>query len=417
MNKNTPHSNEDSFWSKQSKRIILRYFSKMEKGRMEIELPCGQKIICGNDENCNPAKMRILSSNFFKKCVLYGDIGLGEAYVEGDWDTDDISSVISWFILNVKKSPSKSVETARSFLINSLGVINQIKHKFRANTIDKSKKNIHEHYDLGNDFYKLFLDESMTYSCAYFEGNNNDLNKAQIAKYDRLCKKLKIKESDNVLEIGCGWGGFAEYAASQYGCNVTGITISKEQLNYAKERINKSGLSKKVTFLFEDYRKVEGKFDKIVSIEMMEAVGDAYLEEYFRQCHQLLKPEGLLGLQIITCPDSRYEDLRKGNDWTQKHIFPGSLLLAQHRVAQAMNRVGTLFLHSWEEFSENYSRTLMAWHERFNESLPEVCAMGFDENFIRKWNYYLCYCSAGFSMRNVGVAQAIYTRPNNLTLK
>jgi len=417
MNNIKTNFNEDSFWSKQSKKIILRYFSKMKKGRMEIELPSGQKIICGDDENYKPAIMRVHSNNFFIKCVLYGDIGLGESYVEGDWNTDDISAVMSWFILNVRKSPSKSVKTARSLLINSLGIINRIQHKFRANTIDKSKKNIHEHYDLGNDFYKLFLDESMTYSCAYFEGHNKDLNKAQIAKYDRLCKKLKIKESDNVLEIGCGWGGFAEHAASKYGCNVTGITISEKQLHYAKERIERLGLSNKATFLFEDYRKVEGKFDKIVSIEMMEAVGDEYLEEYFRQCNQLLKPEGLLGIQIITCPDSRYEELRKGNDWTQKHIFPGSLLLAQHRVAQAMNRAGTLFLHSWEEFSDNYSRTLMAWHEKFNKSLPEVSALGFDENFIRKWNYYLCYCSAGFSMRNVGVAQAIYTRPNNLTLK
>lgn len=417
MNKTKTHSSEDSFWINQSKKIILQYFSKMNKGRMEMHLPCGKIISYGEDDSCEPAIMRIRSNNFFTKCALYGDIGLGEAYVDGDWDTNDICTVISWFILNVKKSPSKSLKAARSLLINSLGIINRIRHKFRSNTLDNSKKNIHEHYDLGNDFYKLFLDKSMTYSCAYFENNDDNLNEAQIAKYDRLCKKLKIKESDHVLEIGCGWGGFAEHAASQYGCQITGITISEEQLHYAKERINTLGLSDRVTFLFEDYRKVVGKFDKIVSIEMMEAVGDAYLEEYFRQCNKLLKPEGLLGLQIITCPDSRYQELRKGNDWTQKHIFPGSLLLAQHRVAEAMNRVGTLFLHSWEEFSGNYSKTLMAWHERFNKSLPEVRALGFDENFIRKWNYYLCYCSAGFSMRNVGVAQAVYTRPNNLTLK
>ena len=178
-----------------------------------------------------------------------------------------------------------------------------------------------------------------------------------------------------------------------------------------------ANLSKKVELLFKDYRHVEGQFDKIVSIEMLEAVGDAYLEKYFEQCHRLLKPEGLLGIQIITCPDSRYNQLRHGTDWTQKHIFPGSLLLAQHRIAQAMENTGTLFLHSWEEFSHNYARTLKAWHERFNDALGEVRAQGFDEAFIRKWNYYLCYCHAGFSMRNVGVAQAIYTRPNNLCLR
>ena len=172
-----------------------------------------------------------------------------------------------------------------------------------------------------------------------------------------------------------------------------------------------------MTLQFKDYRHLEGQFDKIVSIEMLEAVGDAFLEDYFEQCNRLLKPEGLLGLQIITCPDSRYEQLKRGTDWSQKHIFPGSLLLAQHRVAEAMEQVGSLFLHSWEEFSHNYARTLKSWHERFNASLPEVRAQGFDETFIRKWNYYLEYCHAGFNMRNVGVAQAIYTRPNNLSLR
>jgi len=405
-----------TFWQKQCHRLIHDSFSKMKRGRLVIQLPEGEKYEYGNEEVPNPPFIHVRSYRFFTRCVQYGDIGLGEAYVDGDWDTDNISAVVSWFILNINEAPSMSGSTARSLAINFLGVINRVGHLLRPNSINNSKRNIHEHYDLGNDFYRLFLDETMTYSCAYFENKDASLSDAQTAKYDRLCKKLKIKQSDHVLEIGCGWGGFAEHAAGKYGCTITGITISEEQLQFARNRIDGANLSQKVNIQFKDYRKVEGQFDKIVSIEMLEAVGDGYLEEYFRQCNRLLKPEGLLGIQIITCPDSRYNQLRRGTDWTQKHIFPGSLLLAQHRVAQAMENTGTLFLHSWEEFSQNYARTLKAWHERFNEALEEVRKQGFDEAFIRKWNYYLCYCHAGFTMRNVGVAQAVYTRPNNLTL-
>lgn len=414
----TPISTQQTtFWQKHCRKLIDRYFKEMSKGRLIMHWPNGDQIQYGQDENYDPAIIRIQSEEFFVKCVLYGDIGLGESYVDGDWETEDISAVVAWFILNVRKSPSMSGSAARSFLINCLGYLNRFGHRRRANTLENSKKNIHEHYDLGNKFYELFLDETMTYSCAYFQGQDESLEMAQTAKYDRLCKKLKLGENDHVLEIGCGWGGFAEHAASRYGCKITGITISEEQLKFAKDRIKKAGLDEKVTLQFKDYRHLEGQFDKIVSIEMLEAVGDDFLEDYFEQCNRLLKPEGLLGLQIITCPDSRYEQLKRGTDWSQKHIFPGSLLLAQHRVAEAMEQVGSLFLHSWEEFSHNYARTLKSWHERFNASLPEVRAQGFDETFIRKWNYYLEYCHAGFNMRNVGVAQAIYTRPNNLSLR
>ena len=406
-----------NIWQRQCRRLIHEAFKKMKRGRLIIRTPEGDICEYGKDNIAPPAIIHVRSHRFFSKCVQYGDIGLGEAYVDGDWDTDDISAVVSWFILNIENAPSMSGTAAKSIAINFLGAINRIEHLLRPNSLEISKSNIHEHYDLGNEFYKLFLDKTMTYSCGYFENENSSLSEAQTAKYDRLCKKLNIKQSDHVLEIGCGWGGFAEHAAGKYGCQITGITISEEQLKFAKARIEKANLSEKVKLLFQDYRHIKGQFDKIVSIEMLEAVGDAYLEDYFKQCNRLLKPEGLLGIQIITCPDSRYKQLRNGADWTQKHIFPGSLLLAQHRVAEAMEKAGSLFLHSWDEFSQNYARTLKAWHERFNGSLKEVRAQGFDETFIRKWNYYLCYCHAGFTMRNVGVAQAIYTRPNNLSLR
>ena len=406
-----------SCYERMCRRLVLKSLKKMKAGRLILFLPEGGEKEYGKGANLEPAVIRVQSNRFFSKCVLHGDIGLGESYVDGDWETDDISAVISWFILNLQQSPSMSGSKTRSLFMNCLGIVNRIGHRLRPNSLKTSRRNIHEHYDLGNEFYKLFLDETMTYSCGYFDSKMRSLSEAQTAKYELLCQKLKISEKDHVLEIGCGWGGFAEHASRKYGCRITGITISEKQLRFAEKRIAEAGLSEKVEILFKDYRLVKGSFDKIVSIEMLEAVGDEYLEEYFGQCNRLLKQDGILGLQIITCPDSRYDELRTGTDWIQKHIFPGSLLLAQHRITEAMKNTGELFLHSWEEFSQSYVQTLKIWHERFNDSLEDVQKQGFGEEFIRKWNYYLCYCHAGFSMRNIGVAQAIYTRPNNLALK
>ena len=277
-------------------------------------------------------------------------------------------------------------------------------------------RNIREHYDLGNDFYRLFLDPTMTYSSALFERPGQTLEEAQTAKYDRLCQKLKLKPDEHLLEIGSGWGGMSLHAAKKYGCRVTTITISEAQFRYARELFQKEGLAGRIEIKLLDYRLVTGQFDKIVSIEMLEAVGDAYLETYFAKCHELLRPGGLLGLQMITCPDTRYDSLRKNVDWIQKHIFPGSLLLSVHRVNQALRRTGDLHLHDLTEMGLSYAETLRRWRAAFNRQLPQVRALGFDERFIRKWNYYLCYCEAAFARRNISVVQTIYTRPNNPTL-
>ena len=398
------------------RRLVHQALTKMKKGQLVMTLPEGTQKIYGSSHTSEAVKVKIHSNQFFRKCVFYGDIGLGESYVDGDWDTNDISAVISWFILNINDSPSMSGSKSPSWAINCLSFINRIGYLLRPNNLKISRKNIHDHYDLGNEFFKLFLDETMTYSSGYFDNKKKSLTEAQIDKYELLCKKLRISENDHILEIGCGWGGFVIYAAKKYGCRITAVTNSKEQFQYTRKRILDTGLSGIVKILFEDYRLIKGTFDKIVSIEMVEAVGDKYLANYFKQCNRLLKSDGLLGIQCITCPDSRYDEMRKGTDWIQKHVFPGSLLLSQYRIAQAMKKTGDLFLHSWEEFSESYVQTLQEWRKRFNGSLPEIRTLGFEEAFIRKWNYYLCCCQADFSMRNIGVVQAVYTKPNNLTL-
>jgi cyclopropane-fatty-acyl-phospholipid synthase len=397
-------------------RIILSTLERMNLGCLHLELPDGSQRIFGQPNSHVQASARVVNWNFFKRCVLFGDVGFGEAYVDGDWETDDITRVIAWFILNIENSPAMSGSRGKKFLINLLGKYNRALHLLRPNSLATSRRNIQEHYDLGNNFYKLFLDSTMTYSSAWFRSPNQSLAVAQAAKYDRLCEKLKLKPTDHVLEIGSGWGGFSRHAVQNYGCKVTTVTISEQQYQYAQELFKREGLADRAEVKLMDYRLIKGQFDKIVSIEMLEAVGDKYLETYFAKCQEVLKPHGLLGVQMITCPDSRYDSLRKNVDWIQKHIFPGSLLLSVNRVNQAIGRTGELWLHDLHDMGLDYAETLKRWHQAFNQRLTDVRQLGFDERFIRKWNYYLCYCEAAFARRNISVVQAIYSRPNNPSL-
>jgi cyclopropane-fatty-acyl-phospholipid synthase len=393
--------------------IVIDMLEKMPYGRMNLTLPCGELISIGNGEGNVTSFATITHPDFFKYCVLYGDIGFGEAYVKGLWETDNITNVIKWFLLNIEYVPSASGSKTRSVALNILKFFNKIYHFKRTNSIEGSRKNISEHYDLNNDFFALFLDPTMTYSSAYFKEQGMSLQEAQIAKYERLCKQLQLKPSDHVLEIGSGWGGNAIYMAKKYGCKVTTVTISEEQYKMAKERVEQENLSDKVSVQMSDYRYLQGKFDKIVSIEMLEAVGHEFLDVYFKRCHELLKKDGILAIQVITCPDSRHDNLRKGVDWIQKHIFPGSLLPSVAAINQSINNTGDLTLVDLKDIGLDYARTLTAWSEEFNKQLAEVKKMGFDDAFIRKWNYYLNYCEAAFAMRNINAMQLVYTRPNN----
>jgi len=388
----------------------------MTAGSLRLELPDGTVKTIGSPEGDVEAVIRVRNRDFFQKCVLFGDVGFGESYVDGDWETDSIERVIAWAILNVEKSPTMSGSTSRALALNFLQIYNRVLHRLRPNDLRIARRNIAEHYDLGNDFYRLWLDETMTYSSAHYTAPGQSLREAQVAKYDALCRKLRLQPGEHLLEIGSGWGGMACHAATHYGVRVTTVTISEEQYHFARERVAREGLADCVEVRLQDYRKLTGTYDKLVSIEMMEALGDRYLSTYCAKIHELLKPGALVALQYITVPDCRHAELRRGVDFIQKHIFPGSLLLSVGRVSETFNRTSDFFLHNLEDMGTSYARTLHTWWENFNARLESVRELGFDERFIRKWNYYLQYCEAAFASRNISVVQAVYTRPNNRAL-
>ncbi len=396
-------------------RLVIKALRGMKRGRLEMRLPQGRTEVIGEAVETT-ASIQIVNSAFFKKCALYGDIGFGESFVDGDWETDDITAVIRWFLLNVEDAPTMSGSRKIFSSSNMLKIANRIFHVIRDNSPRMAKRNIAEHYDLSNEFFQTFLDETMTYSAAYFRDENMSLREAQIEKYDRLCRQLKITSSDHVLEIGSGWGGFACYAAKTYGCKITTLTISEEQFQFAQKRIREENLSDRIEIRLADYRTIKGQFDKIVSIEMMEAVGHRYLSTYFKKIHEVLKKDGAFGFQVIICPDTRYDELRRGVDWIQKHIFPGSLLPSIHAIQQAMRKSTDLTLMDAKNLGLDYAKTLTLWRDRFNEKSEEILKLGFDDKFRKKWNYYFCYCEAAFAMRNINVVQMVYARPNNLSL-
>ncbi|HTY59423.1 MAG TPA: cyclopropane-fatty-acyl-phospholipid synthase family protein [Bacteroidota bacterium] len=389
----------------------------MNRGLLFLRLPDGEVLRIGSPDATHVAAMNIMRPEFFTKCILYGDVGFSEAYVDGDWETDDITAVISWFLLNIDNAPTISGSRRKLRIFNLLRTANRIAHRLRDNTLRGSQRNIRAHYDLSNELFSRFLDPGMTYSSAYFSRPQLTLQEAQTEKYDRLCRQLRLQATDRVLEIGSGWGGFAIHAATNYGCHVTTMTISAEQFQYARERIRREGLQDRIDIRLQDYRTMTGTFDKVVSIEMLEAVGHRHLETFFRKCHEVLKKDGLLGMQVIISPDSRYDSLRKGVDWIQKHIFPGSLLPSIARINQAINATGDMFLHDLKDLGLHYERTLRLWRDNFNRNIRGVRDLGFDDRFVRTWNYYLSYCEAAFAMRNISVVQMIYTRPNNALLR
>ena len=391
--------------------LIQKLLKKADRNSLEMTLPDGKAVAYGDAADGSQVQMRINDYRFFSRVALGADIGLGEAFMYDEWDTDDIPGVLGFFI---KNRPALNDGNLKGALLQRF--LEKMRFLARANSLIGSRRNIHEHYDLSNDFFQTFLDNTLAYSCAVFENPADDLETAQRNKFRRIIRKLRLQPEDHLLEIGCGWGGFAIEAVRQTGCRVTGITISAEQYDFARERVREAGLEENIEILFRDYRKMEGQFDKIVSIEMLEAVGHTYYRSFFEQIDSLLKPEGIAVLQTITIPDQRYDAYRKSHDWIQKHIFPGGLLPSLTILTMTMTRYTSLLVDHVENYGDHYATTLAHWHRRFKANREQVANLGFDRVFQRKWAYYLGSCEAGFRERVLGNLQLVLTREGNPSL-
>jgi cyclopropane-fatty-acyl-phospholipid synthase len=345
---------------------------------------------------------------FFARALLGGDTAIGEAYMDGDWSTPDLVSLVRLAVRNLAQ-----LEKSNTFFSSLSRFADRLRHSLRANTVEGSRRNIHAHYDLSNEFFRLFLDQSMVYSCAWYKTPADSLKTAQVQKLDRICRKLDLRPEDRVLEIGTGWGAFALHAARNYGCRVTTTTISQEQFEYARSLFDAEDRGQRIELLQKDYRELSGSFDKIVSIEMFEAVGFEHYDEFFGACDRLLKPDGSMLLQTITMNEQRFPHYLKQSDWIQKHIFPGSQLASLRGVMDSLARVTRLSLFHAEDMGAHYARTLAAWRENFLNSIPEVKALGFDDRFIRMWDYYLAFCEGAFHERHISDFQLLLTKNHN----
>ena len=355
----------------------------------------------------HPLKAELIVHNqrFFVRAVLGGDIGVGEAYMDADWSSPDVVSVVRAAIRNMPNLD------ARNRLISmATRSLNFLRHWRNDNTESGSRKNIAYHYDLGNEFYQLFLDASMAYSCAYYDTAEDSLEAAQNKKYESICRKLNLQPSDHVIEIGTGWGGFAAYAVKHYGCRITTTTISRQQHSYSANRFACIP-GNRIELLFEDYRNLTGKYDKLVSIEMFEAVGFRHYDEFFAACERLLKPDGKMLLQTITMNEQHFGEYLRQSDWIKKYIFPGAELASVAGILQSTARVSSLQLAAVEDIGEHYALTLREWRRRFLSQLPDVRRLGFDECFTRMWSFYLAYCEAGFLEHYIGDARLVLAKP------
>jgi cyclopropane-fatty-acyl-phospholipid synthase len=389
--------------------LVNRYLRHLTGNHIPLHLPGGEQIHWGDPEAPAAPAITIRRYRSFRRMIRGGSIGFGESYVDHDWDCDDLPAVLTVLARNIGQ-----INRQRNLLGWASRPLNRLRHVLRRNSRSGSRRNIAAHYDLSNDFFRSFLDESMMYSAAVFRNPAESLEEAQREKIRRLIEKAGITATDHVLEIGSGWGGFAIQAARETGCRVTSVTLSREQLAYAREKLRQAGLEDRVTFELQDYRDITGTFDKIVSIEMLEAVGHRFFGTFFSACDRLLAPEGRLVLQVITIPDQRYENYRRNPDWIQKYIFPGGLLPSLTEICRAMSRHSHFVVDHLENIGPHYARTLAEWRHRFDAAWSELKEAGYDERFRRMWRYYLCYCEAGFAARIINNLQLVLSRPGQL---
>ena len=395
--------------------IFQNLFKKKLINRLE-KLPRGQLVLEDAEETCAfglfdktssiSARMYIHDSSTYRDIVLGGSLGAAEAFMQGKWSTPDLVALVRLMSINIDFL--NQMDDAR-FLPKKL--IEKVYHCLNRNTRSRSRQNISAHYDLSNEFFELFLDPTMMYSSAVFADASISLDEAAVYKLDLICLKLELKPSDHLLEIGTGWGGMAIHAARYYGCQVTTTTISEQQYQAALTRVRQAGLENQITVLFEDYRNLQGNFDKLVSIEMIEAVGSQFYKDYFRGCSSLLKADGLMLLQAITIPAQRYQYAQKSVDFIQRYIFPGGSLPSQEVILTSVKKHSNMEMVGMQEIGEDYAKTLEKWRERFSASLDEVKLLGFDDIFIRRWHYYLCYCQGAFEERVIGTSQILLAKP------
>ena len=389
-----------------AKRIVLSKLENMNTGLLQI-VDEGQIFQFGEPDLSDlKSTITVRDASFYSSLAFGGSVGVGEAYVRGDWDCNDLTTLVRLFLIN--RDVVDDVDKGSS---SFSAIMNKGFHWLNKNTPTGSQRNISAHYDIGNDLFELMLDSTMMYSSAVYADSESSLEEASLNKMHRLCQKLELSEQDHLLEIGTGWGGLAIYAATQYGCRVTTTTISKQQYDYTKQLIIEKGLQDRITLLLEDYRDLQGQYDKLVSVEMIEAVGLEHLDVYFEKCSSLLKSDGLMCLQAITIQDQRYEQAKNEVDFIQKYIFPGGSLPSITAISQALTRATDMSVYNIDDIGLHYARTLRDWRERFFQYENKVRKLGYDESFIRLWEFYLCYCEGGFLERSISTVQAVISKP------
>ena len=384
---------------------FLKQLSGLKDCYLEITDPQGRYMF-GDIESELHASMSVKSLDVYKAITFQGSVGAAEQFIYKNWDTPNLTKLVRVFVRN--RELLDKMEGGSAWLKNTLL---KITHFFNKNTESGSKRNISAHYDLGNDLFRLFLDNSMMYSSAIFKTSEMSLESASRYKLKTICEKLDLSAADSVIEIGTGWGGFAIYAAENYGCHVTTTTISNEQYSYTKKMVEQKNLTDKITLLKKDYRELTGKYDKLVSIEMIEAVGHHYLPTYLKKCNSLLKKDGMALIQAITIEDYRYKNALKNVDFIKKYIFPGSFIPSISEILKVSSQHTQLKLFNLEDFGMSYAKTLNAWKRRFNDKSEELRNLGYDDDFQRMWNFYFSYCEGGFIEQSISVVHLLFTQP------
>ena len=395
-----------TFLSETLKKGVLKQLESLQYGCLTLKQDDDSWQFSGENYQSLKADIEIVDEQFYPYLAFGGSVGAGEAYINGYWRTSNLTDVIRLFAVN--QSVTDSVEGG---LARITAPLKRMFHWLNKNTQSGSKKNIVAHYDLGNEFFKAFLDPTMMYSAGIFKSQQDTMEQASLNKLERICQRLRLTENDSVVEIGTGWGSFAIFAAKNYGCSVTTTTISEEQYQYAKERIEQEGLESKITLLKKDYRDLEGKYDKLVSIEMIEAVGHHYFDTFFKKCSDLLKDDGEMLLQAITIADQRFESAKRDVDFIKRYIFPGCCIPSVDSISDSIRKSGNMRILNLEDIGVHYARTLDAWRIKFFKNIEQIRAQGFSEAFIRMWEFYLCYCEGGFEERVISDIQLHTVKP------